>query len=68
MPINPLISANKIADDFRRYLLSTFPLADLDLAEQARAFLSSKTSLEMPLIKRCLCPWLRGMQTEVRYC
>lgn len=51
MSINPLVFANNVAEEFRRYLLSAFPMADPELAEQARAFLSSATPLDMPLIK-----------------
>lgn len=51
MPINPLLFANKVAAEFRRYLLSAFPMTDPDLAEQAKAFLSGPTPLEMPLVK-----------------
>ncbi|HLX62324.1 MAG TPA: DEAD/DEAH box helicase [Planctomycetota bacterium] len=51
MPINPVQFAHAICDEFLRYIFSAFPLADPDLAEQARKLLQRPSSLNMPLVR-----------------
>ena len=50
MPINPIHFAHSVCDEFLRYIFSAFPLADPDLAAQARSKLTGKSSLDIPLV------------------
>jgi ATP-dependent helicase YprA (DUF1998 family) len=51
MPINPVQFAHNVCDEFLRYLFSAFPLADPELADQARKLLQGKSSLDIPLVQ-----------------
>jgi ATP-dependent helicase YprA (DUF1998 family) len=51
MPINPVQFAHSVCDEFLRYLFSAFPLADPELARQARTLLERPSSLDIPLVK-----------------
>ncbi len=51
MPINPILFANKVGEDFRRYLLSAYPLTDPDLKQQMQDHLKKANPLESPLVK-----------------
>ncbi len=51
MAINPILFAHGICEEFLRYLFSAFPLADPDLANQARSQLTGKTALDFPLVR-----------------
>ena len=51
MPINPVQFAHSVCDEFLRYLFSAFPLADPELAKQARNLLERPSSLDIPLVQ-----------------
>jgi ATP-dependent helicase YprA (DUF1998 family) len=51
VPINPVQFAHNVCDEFLRYLFSAFPLADPELADQARKLLHGKSSLDIPLVQ-----------------
>jgi hypothetical protein len=51
MPINPVQFAHSVCDEFLRYLFSAFPLADPELAKQARKLLERPSSLDIPLVQ-----------------
>lgn len=51
MAINPIRFAEQVNDQFRRYQLTAFPLADPDLGEQARKLLGEGGFDDSPLVK-----------------
>ena len=51
MAINPVQFAHAVCDEYLRYLFSAFPLADPDLAAQARRLIRRPSSLDTPLVK-----------------
>ncbi len=51
MPINPVQFAHSVCSEFLRYLFSAFPLADPELAGQARKLLERPSSLDIPLVQ-----------------
>ena len=51
MAINPIHFAHGVCEEFLRYIFSAFPLADPDLAGQARSKLTGKSALDIPLVR-----------------
>jgi ATP-dependent helicase YprA (DUF1998 family) len=51
MAINPVQFSHAVCDEFLRYLFSAFPLADPDLAAQAKRLVGRPSSLDIPLVK-----------------
>ena len=49
MALNPVAFTASVVDDFLRYQLTTYPLADVDLYAQMRELLSLDASRETPL-------------------
>lgn len=49
MALNPITFTEQVVDDFLRYQLTTYPLADTDLYQQLRALLSVDTARDTPL-------------------
>jgi hypothetical protein len=57
VPINPVQFAHHVCDEFLRYLFSAFPLADPELAGQARKLLERPSSLDIPLVNGPSVRW-----------
>ena len=51
MPLNPIAFARQVNEQFRRYQLSAFPLADSDLGQQARQLLGGDPLGSTPLVR-----------------
>ena len=49
MALNPVTFTESVVDDFLRYQLTTYPLADVDLHAQMRELLSLDESRDTPL-------------------
>src|SRR5215212_688164 len=51
MPLNPVRFTRSVTDEFRRYQLTAFPIADPRLAEQASVLLGAGAFRDSPLTK-----------------
>ena len=51
MALNPVTFTESVVDDFLRYQLTTYPLADVALHAQMRELLSLDESLSPPMLK-----------------
>jgi hypothetical protein len=49
MALNPITFTEQVVDDFLRYQLTTYPLADIDLYQQLRSLLRLDASRDTPL-------------------
>ena len=66
MALNPITFTRQVTDEFRRYQLTAFPLADPRLADQARALLGAGAFEHSPLTRGPYVSLARGFQPGAR--
>src|SRR4051812_936825 len=63
MALNPIAFTHRVGEEFRRYQLTAFPIADQRLADQARNLLAGADGERSPLVQGPFVSLARGFRT-----